>query len=258
MRRIDKSTSRNVLTDYAQEFPEATWSDFRDYNGGECYSTIKQKIFSEQSELCAYCEVGLKNEESHNKRIEHFISKSDVSTQINVHLDWFNLIGVCLGGTDFKNKEIYELPDNLSCDSHKAYLEDVEGIVDKNWNGKVLCPLSIPDGHYLFCFEKESGKLLPNEGRCLELEIDGNTHDSTLKLVEETIRVFNLNCERLNAARLKLFHQLHHKIKEARKSGDMGIIERFVMSWKREFPLFFQTSRDVILQDNKITAKYLR
>ncbi|HFS8455773.1 TPA: hypothetical protein ACH2LP_001214, partial [Vibrio cholerae] len=66
------------------------------------------------------------------------MSKSVISSSRNVHLDWFNLIGVCLGGTDYKNREKYELPENLSCDSHKAHIEELSSIADKDWNGKVL------------------------------------------------------------------------------------------------------------------------
>lgn len=257
MRRISKSTESNVLTEYAEEFPESDWRAFRQHDGGESYSTIKTKIFSEQYDLCAYCEVGLKDEPIHNKRIEHFVSKSDKSSSHNVHLDWFNLIGVCLGGTDYKNREQYELPENLSCDSHKAHIEGLESIADKNWNGKVLSPLCIAQEHGLFGFDKATGNLTPDLKACNEQVIEGNTHETTLLLVEETIRVFNLNCERLSAARLKLFRQLQNKLRMAKKTGDMGIIERFVASWKRDVPLFFQTSRDAILLDNKITSRFL-
>ncbi|EOS9897832.1 retron Ec78 anti-phage system effector HNH endonuclease PtuB [Vibrio cholerae] len=257
MRRINKSTDSNVLTEYAAKFPDSNWDDFRLHNNGESYAAIKAKIFSEQYDICAYCEVGLKDEPNHNKRIEHFVSKSVISSSRNVHLDWFNLIGVCLGGTDYKNREKYELPENLSCDSHKAHIEELSSIADKDWNGKVLSPLSILQDHGLFDFDKVTGNLKPNLQACNEQVIEGNSHETTLLLVEETIRVFNLNCERLSAARLKLFRQLQNKIKIARKTGDRGIIERFVASWKRDFPLFFQTSRDVILLDNKITSSFL-
>lgn len=257
MRKINKSTESNVLTEYAEEFPDSTWDEFRQHNKGESYSTIKTKIFSEQYEICAYCEVGLKDEPIHNKRIEHFVSKSDNSSSHNVHLDWFNLIGVCLGGTDYKNREQYELPENLSCDSHKAHIEGLESIVDKNWNGKVLSPLSIAQEHGLFGFDKATGNLIPDLKACNEQVIEGNVYETTLLLVEETIRVFNLNCERLSAARLKLFHQLQHKLRKARQTRDIGVLERFVASWKRDYPLFFQTSRDAILLDNKLTSKYL-
>ncbi|MFS1958034.1 retron Ec78 anti-phage system effector HNH endonuclease PtuB [Vibrio cyclitrophicus] len=257
MRTINKSTDDNMLTDYASEFPNAEWDDFRTHNNGESYTVIKNLIFLEQYEICAYCEISLKDEEPHNKRVEHFRSKSDHSTTHNVHLDWFNLIGVCLGGTDYKNREKYDLPENLSCDSHKSHFEGVKKVTDKDWNGKVLSPLNMPCEQALFFFEKESGRLIPNEVKCNQIVIEGNLHGSTLLLVEETIKVFNLNCDRLNKARLKLFRQLQHKIKEARKNGDLGIIERFVASWRRDSPLFFQTSRDAILLDNKITARYL-
>ncbi|CCN34644.1 conserved hypothetical protein [Vibrio nigripulchritudo SO65] len=259
MRKIFKSTEENELTRYATEHPNGTWNNFRNHNQGRDYKAIKSKLFSEQSELCAYCEVGLHEAGDNNRRVEHFHSKSDVTDeQHNVHLDWFNLLGVCVGGTDHVSKQAFELPANLSCDAYKAYIEAVENITDKNWQGKVLSPLTIPQPHKLFTFNKATGQLHPNEAYCAEYSMEDNKFESTIELVCETIRVFNLNCERLNKARLKVFHSFEKRFKVARQNNDMNILKRLTLHWSQGSPLPFQTTRNIIMEDNAITSKMLQ
>lgn len=243
----------NELISFQNSNPTADWEDFRKYNSGNDYTIIKTKIFEDQSELCAYCEVNLKDAKPHNKRLEHFRSKSDRNATTNISLDWTNIIGVCLGGTDFLSKNEYELPINLSCDSHKAHFEEKNKIIDKDWNGKVLSPLDMPNAPLLFTFDKATGKLLANVTNCQLTTINNNKLPTTLELVNNTIKVFNLNCPRLNNARLVIFHELQRKL----KSKDINLIRRLTISWNRTYPLPFQTTRDIILRDNRITAQYL-
>lgn len=171
---------------------------------------------------------------------------------MNIHLDWSNLLGVCVGGSDYESKAIYELPFNLSCDAHKAHLESTQKKLDKNWNGKVISPLTIPENHNFFKFEKATGKLLPNLDYCTIYKFNENQFETTEELVSETIRVFNLNCDRLNKARLQVFYFLQSKIKLARKTNDLNQLKRFINSWNRGKPLLFQTTRDILLKDNKL------
>lgn len=258
LKKINKSTASNKLTDYATEHPEASWEDFRDHNNGISYREIKSKIFQEQNNLCAYCETSLEGAYENNRRIEHFRSKSDSTEEsINVHLDWFNLLGVCVGGSDEENKINFKLPANLSCDSHKAHLESIEKIKDKDWNGKVLFPFTLPDPHQLFHFEKFSGMLIPNKIYCEQIEIAENKFPTTEELVGQTIRVFNLNCYRLCQARLIVFHEFEKQVKIARERRDIDRLKRLVQQWKRDHFLPFQTTRDFLLSDNVITRTFL-
>ena len=259
MRKIFKSTEENELTRYALAHADNTWGEFREHNQGRDYKAIKSKLFTEQHELCAYCEVGLHEAGDNNRRVEHFHSKSDVTDErYNVHLDWFNLLGVCVGGSDHISKQAFELPANLSCDAYKAHIEAVENITDKNWKGRVLFPLTIPEAHKLFTFNKATGELHPNEAYCIELPIDGNKFDSTKELVCETIRVFNLNCDRLTKARLKVFHFFERKFKIARQNKDIESLRRLTLHWSQGGPLSFQTTRNMIIEDNAITSKMLQ
>ncbi|WP_181319275.1 retron Ec78 anti-phage system effector HNH endonuclease PtuB [Photobacterium kishitanii] len=254
MRKINKTQEDdNELIIFSHENPNASWEDFRHYNSGKDYDIIKEKIFINQSQLCAYCETSLDNVTKNNKRIEHFRSKSDKNATHNIALDWNNIIGVCLGGTDNISKKDYELPTNLSCDSYKAYIEDKESIKDKDWNGKILSPLTIPDAPLLFVFDKLTGKLFPDEENCKLINIENNIYSTTRELIERTINVFNLNCERLNKARLIIFRELQRRL----KSKNLLLIENFTKSWNRSYPLSFQTTRDIILKDNKITSRFL-
>ncbi|MEQ3442316.1 retron Ec78 anti-phage system effector HNH endonuclease PtuB [Pseudoalteromonas sp. BZP1] len=254
MRKIHKSDVENELSRFKLQYPEASWDDFRDYDQSRSYKAIKKIAFDDQFDICAYCEQNLADEHENNKRIEHFRSKSDTA-DFNIALDWFNLLGVCVGGSDYENKRKYELPANLSCDSHKAFLENVEKITDKDWYGKVLFPLELPEPHMLFTFDKSTGMLKPNKDYCENLEIEPNKNQNTVELVEETIRVFNLNCERLNSARLKVFYYSEKVIKLAREQNDKHKLESLINSWSRCKPLPFQTTRDIILSSNSLLNK---
>ena len=259
MRKIFKSTEENELTRFAEAHPNSKWSDFRDYNQGTDYKIIKSKLFFEQSELCAYCESGLHQVGENNRRVEHFHSKSDaIDEQKNIHLDWYNLLGVCVGGSDHISKQSFELPANLSCDAYKAHIESVENITDKNWKGKVLFPLTLPEPHRLFILDKATGELHPNDAYCAECTIEGNIFESTQELVGETIRVFNLNCDRLNKARLKVFHFFERQFKLARQNRDINRIKSLAIHWSRGKPLSYQTTRNIILKDNATTSKILQ
>lgn len=258
MIRINKSTEENALIRFSLSEPNATWNDFREIEQGEAYNSIKKLVFEEQFELCAYCEVSLQDCTENIKRVEHFKSKSGASPLgENLHLDWFNLLGVCVGGSDFKNKEAYELPENLSCDSQKARIEEVEKLEDKNWLGKVLFPLDLQEENKLFDFDKPTGMLIPNAEHCANTDIPHNKFESTLQLVEETIRIFNLNCDRLNKARLVIFYDFERQIKVAREKGDMNRIKFLASNWSGRPPKAFQTTRNFLLRDNLMTSKII-
>jgi uncharacterized protein (TIGR02646 family) len=256
--RINKSIQENDLTNFSLKEPNSTWEDFRNLDQGAAYISIKKLIFEEQLELCAYCEASLQGCTENNKRVEHFNSKSGISPlNKNLHLDWFNLLGVCLGGSDLKSKEEYQLPQNLSCDSQKARIEETEKLKDKNWIGKVLFPLYLSADHKLFVFIRSTGELAPNIEYCANNNIPDNKFENTVILVEETIRIFNLNCDRLNKARLVIFYDFERYIKVAREKKDPNRIKFLVKKWSARSPKPFQTTRNFLLRDNPLTSKFI-
>ncbi|MFL1907043.1 HNH endonuclease family protein [Plesiomonas shigelloides] len=253
MIRINKSNCPHGLNEFRLSNPNATWQDFKNYNGGSAYRAVRDKIFNDQYFICAYCEAKIPvNELELLSRVEHFNSKSGTThgVGINYHLDWGNLLGVCVGGE--RDGTIYALPDNLSCDSHKGHWECKNHFTpeQKNWVGKVLSPLDIPSGHILFDFVKSTGGLKANELYCASVVITGNQLTSTTALVEETIKIFNLNCDRLNRARLEIFHEFSRARAKAAKQNDITPMERLVLQWLRDEPLMFQTTRNILIRQS--------
>ena len=258
MKQTKKSPSSNLFLEYALNNPLSNWSEFREYNAGELYKETKNKIFVDQNNLCAYCEVDLSGAYDNNKRIEHFKSKSGClfpTITNNWNIEWNNLLGVCVGGSDFENKKIFDLPQNLSCDAHKERYEDSHAHISKDWNGYVLNPLSNYESYKVFDFNKATGELFPNAS-CADIIIQGNKHPSTYELVEHTIDVFNLNCERLKTARLQILHQYGNQIKKI--ISNKITIEQFLDRWMNgEHSLPFQTTRNILIMNNKKIAGHV-
>lgn len=242
MKKLNKSIPPNALTQFLSLNPNDSWKNFRDFNNSNDYNFIKQLIFTDQGELCAYCEKSLKNNYPHKKRIEHYHSKSDKSIpNINWALDWNNVIGVCFGGSD--TKDIHPLPNNLSCDAHKAHLEEIGGL-SKQSIGQTLNPLDMIANPALFNFDKATGKLEVNPSACNQYIPKNNAFNTPAELVSNTIKVFNLNCDRLIENRLQVFHDHQRKIKSARQKNNTQIHSQLAKAWFNEkWPSFFTTRR---------------
>lgn len=251
MKKVTKSSVENALTVFASNHPTADWDDFR--NSG-AYTEFKSLVFQEQFYLCAYCEVDLSDVGSHNQRIEHFNSKSSVGGLVNLHLDWFNILGVCIGGSDRDSRTEFSLPANLSCDSHKAHLEKKN---PSHWDGKVVSPLLLPDDMSLFNFKKGTWELLPDYTNCQQVTFEKNCFPTTHELVQETINVFNLNCDRLTKARSKLFHEYQNRLRNYRQTGNKAILENLVLTWSGNPPRSFQTVRDSIVREASLIINKL-
>lgn len=257
MKTITKSEEGLSFCQYKIDQPDSTWDEFKNYENGRVYKAIKNQIFDDQFHLCAYCEASVPKEHEFERRIEHFRSKSGCDPRIdNWHLDWMNLLGVCVGGSNCKNE--FELPLNLSCDSHKSYFEDVNKVVNKNWDGKILSPLALPMEHELFIFDKTNGNLLPNKSYCDNIVIASNTYTSVVELVSKTITVLNLNCERLNRARLVILHDFNHSLANYRKTNNNTVFKNLVIRWSQGAPSFFQTTRQIILKDSPLAIKIIQ
>jgi uncharacterized protein (TIGR02646 family) len=271
MRKVDKSKPPNALTNYESRLPNETWKNFKNFNAGEDASSLKKKLFDEQYDLCAYCEVDLslgdpdspKEDDTleNNRRVEHFKSKSGWKVGdpgINWGLDWDNVIAVCVGGTDYRNMIDYSMPENKSCDSFKEHLESQSQSINKDWHGNVLFPVYLPYSHQLFVLNKATGELKVNEEYCSKLSFIKNNQPSTADLVNKTIISFNLNCERLNKARLNVFYDFERAKKQARISGDIIKFKSFLIRWGLGKPKFFQTTRDILINESPRSLALLK
>jgi uncharacterized protein (TIGR02646 family) len=243
LKRIDKSEGPNQLTVFNEDFPQSNWDDFRERDFGKSYADIKKNIFDGQSWICGYCEISIPKDNLTKQKIEHFHDKSDADEQHNWALDWDNIFGVCLGGSD-KKSELYPLPYNLSCDSHKEY---VKSQIGDDPSGVVLNPLSIPSNYSLFTFDKRTGHLEPDETACLACIITPNTHENTFELVSKTIEVFNLNCYRLIESRRAILLNYNQLFARYRKANDRDGARKLAERWFRDKTLSFHTTRRILL-----------
>lgn len=261
MRRINKSHTSNVLTVYAAKNPDGNWDSFQKNNNKD-FKSIKAKIFEEQSYICAYCEIDLSTEHTyeHHRRVEHFNSKSGWKVgqaQPNWHLDWYNVIGVCIGGTDKNNLDRFVMPDNKSCDSYKEHLETNCGY-EKEWRGKVVSPLEVELCSEMFQYVMASGTLTINDEYADSVQFKENVYETSAELLQKTLVLFNLNCERLELAR-RAVHYSYERLKaEFRKSGDLDRFKFKLKKWSgSEKVLSFQTTRDILLRECPLARKYL-
>jgi len=245
LKKVLKSSPPNVLTVFAHKYPRSLWDkgthNFTNYNKGRLYQLLKKKLFSEQGWICAYCECEIKIEKPHLQRVEHINDKSNYNPAIstnwvhNLHLDWNNLVGVCLGGSSPKNT-LYPTPQNLSCDSYKAYKE----ISHKEF----LNPLEIQDFPNLFQLEKRTGKLKAHIENCKLVTIPNNIDATTEELVNKTIDNLNLNCDRLMTDRYTVMVAYNREIEKGRRANDRNVFKNLAQKWFSEkFPSFFTTRR---------------
>jgi hypothetical protein len=150
------------------------------------------------------------------------------------------------------------MPENKSCDSYKEHLESKSKAVDKDWHGNVLFPIYLPHFHQLFSFDKATGELNENVDYCSKLSFIKNNHPDTASLVRHTITSFNLNCERLNKARLQILYDFDRAKKRARDSGDMDKYRFFLYKWGVEKPKLFQTTRDILISESPRAVALLK
>lgn len=243
MKRISKSKDGNPLQSFASLSPNANWDDFRNNHQGSDYRQLKAQIINDQGGLCAYCEKDISQLQPTGQRIEHFHSKSDTSdVTVNWALDWQNVFLVCIGGNDADQTK-HPLPSNLSCDSHKDHLIS-KNKLDVACEGFYLNPLEIVEAPCLFDFDKPTGKLIPNQEACSQWQATSNRFSTTFELVENTIQVLNLNCQRLLDDRLEVLKAYNQQVSSARKRNDRDFKKHLVQRWfNHHWPSFFTTRR---------------
>lgn len=255
MKKINKSLPPNPLTLFAANQPAANWENFRNHGvlgqaAGADYKATKKLIFDDQGELCAYCEEKTPHTQPDKQRLEHFHSKSDkTNPQKNWALDWGNIFGVCLGGSD-SSRSIKRQDKNLSCDSHKDHL--LTKAEQNNCEGLYVNPLHLHAFPCLFEFNKRTGELTAHAANCQKVTFSVNQHASTEALVTKTIEVFNLNCKRLTDNRIKVFAELERLKKKAHLAGKKNnvFMQELTQIWLKSAPYqnFFTTRRILLGQ----------
>lgn len=205
MHRLNRVLPPPSYHQFVANYPECRdWGFFRD---SSAYKDAKAALKTNQSDLCAYCEVRL-SADNGKVRIEHFHPKSDADVSHNWMLDWQNIIVVCFGEWD-------------TCDTHKAHVQEgrivVEGVPKgMEFEGYILNPYDMPH-ECLFAFEADTGKLKPNSITCERVPVAGNKHKSVQDLVRATIDVLNLNAPRLCQWRKDVNREYENLRKELRQ-----------------------------------------
>jgi uncharacterized protein (TIGR02646 family) len=247
VKRVKKGMEPTKLEEYRNKNPGSTWDQMKNdaASGGRmCYSAIKETARNEQGGLCAYCETGITEQ---TQQIEHFHSKSDTDGPHNWALDWNNLLAVCDGGSNpYSPGYLEPLPDNLSCDQHKNHWS-LKGKLPKSCEGWLLNPLQLAAFPNLFSLDLGTGKLRADPQACASVpDFELNHCGSTAALVESTIQVLNLNCDRLCRDRLVVIRALEHEKKDLRRKGipaDQGLSMLAKRHFQRLWPTFLTVIR---------------
>jgi uncharacterized protein (TIGR02646 family) len=244
LRKINKSAVPPVsFSNYVSSNPNAKWKTFR--RKKLKYKELKFRIFEDQGWICGYCETSIDRNDSERQVIEHFHDRSDSSSSHNWDLDWNNIIGVCNGGKDV-NSIRYPRATNLSCDSHKNKAK-LQGLITDTPEGEILDPLEVPKFPCLFDFVPHTGELRANVSACSHVEVRKNNFCTVTDLVENTIKILNLNCSRLSDDRKKVFDSYQLLLSSARREGNLEIKEQLAKRWFDGVVTSFYTTRRILL-----------
>ncbi len=210
MKKVPKSTQVPTdLGNYVVANPGNSWNQFRD-NEPKALDAVRVQIVRDQRGLCAYCEIDTQVSVGgvglDDFRVEHFHPKSPVDPTHNYGLDWFNLLGVCHGGSQ-RSVAIasrHTSPDH-SCDVPKDNL---------NLVGVIFDPTNDVPAFPRFFQYVENGM---DAGR---IEVDKVNCPTSLHLKgEQTIEKLRLNAPRLTRLRKVVFDKLREEISNAEDAG---------------------------------------
>lgn len=253
MKRVLKGGEPTNLTHYRNAAPQGTWDAMKTdahYGGQQAYDDCRRDLIGQQKGLCAYCEIDIRDNNPLKCRVEHFHPKSDISPRHNWALDWQNMLGVCNGGSYEHVREdgFYLEPrdKNLSCDAHKDKMIQ-SGRLPAQCDGWILNPVQLAAFPTLFVIEKSTGKILPDASGCANHPpIQNNQHASIEALVERTIDMLNLNCDRLTTVRLRVIWDIERNKKKERESGvtaQQGLANLAQYYFHFQWKAFFTTIR---------------
>lgn len=252
MKRVVRSSEPPALATYRNAVPNSTWDQMKDdaHNGGPtAYKDCRTRLIGGQGGLCAYCEIDIRDNNPLRCRVEHFHPKSDTSGSNNWALDWDNMLGVCSGGScsyALSPHALEPIADNLSCDAYKDKMINT-GKLQEDCEGWILNPTQLVASPSLFLLEKSTGRLCPDEFACSQvLEFPNNKHQDIVMLVQHTIDMLNLNCDRLCQARLVVIRDIERNKKrerDARFSAPQGLANLASRYFRQRWPGFFTTIR---------------
>ena len=190
MKKVIKGAEPQLLAAYKVATPQNSWEQYTKKKNRKVL--VQDRLKSDQSGLCAYCEINLLEKDSAGDadfRVEHFHPKSDTSTAHNWHLDWQNLLGCCHGGSqsNVTSSTIRFTSLDHSCDVPKE---------DKNLDGIILNPLTdVPAYPSIFKCDRTSEKLTAHSENC----ISANISDA---IVQQTIDELRLDAGGVDDARI--------------------------------------------------------
>jgi len=181
MKRVGKGSEPQSLFLFRSSNPSSQWEQCK--RNTTRHHEIQRRICQDQSGLCAYCEIDLRPRRRGSLadfRIEHFHPKSDMSTDVNWHLEWSNLLGCCHGGSQAGVPDRYTT--DHSCDVPKG---------DKNLDGIILNPLRLPSD-CLFSFSRSNGSITVKEAACQKAGIEGVALNTIQELQLDGVRLRRL------------------------------------------------------------------
>ncbi len=242
MKKINKTQGQDKLTPYLLANPMSSWESFKGNNPID-ERADKNLMLQDQGGLCAYCEAKISDLGTAQQSVEHFHDKSDYPNALNHNwgLDWQNVFAVCKGGET--EGATYPTPDNLSCDRHKEYRKDIPAACE----GYLLNPLDIMANPALFEFNKATLHLKPNLVACQSFTPIHNQYATVEELVQNTIDILNLNCQRLIDSREQVLNAYNREIKRIRQSNNQNGFAQLAQCWfGSKWPSFFTTRRSLL------------
>ncbi len=211
MKTCLKGTTPELLKQYQEENPDATWEQFKN----ECqegYKQVQSQLREDQGNLCCYCEIDTKQGFGIGKddfRVEHFHPKSDSGSKRNWGLGWQNMLGCCHGGSERYVAHFDEryIPETAQRHSDVLKSESV-------WDDEILNPLEIPAFPILFKANRQDGRLSVLDDNCLNGGISIEKANNCLHS-----KRLNLNSEKLKGLRKKALDALVLHIQEMLAQG---------------------------------------
>jgi uncharacterized protein (TIGR02646 family) len=211
MKACLKSTPPELLKQYQEENPDATWEHFKN----ECqdgYKTVQDTLRNDQGNLCCYCEIETKQGFGNGKddfRVEHFHPKSDKFSKHNWALDWQNMLGCCHGGSERYVAHFDERYISEKVQRHSDVLKS-----ESVWDDEILNPLEIPAFPILFRTNRQDGSLSVLDENCLDAGISIEKANNCLHS-----KRLNLNSEKLKGLRKKALDAVVLQIGEMLAQG---------------------------------------
>jgi len=253
MKRVLQGAEPLALTAYRNAVPRSQWEEMKNnphYGGPLAYQDSRTTLVYQQGGLCAYCEIDIRDNDPLKCHVEHFHPKSDINYSHNWALDWQNMLAVCNGGSyrHIEESGFYLEPTahNLSCDAHKDKMIQTQRLAEK-CEGWIMNPLQLMAFPQLFRLDKSTGRLLPDPAVCIDYPaLANNQHTSILNLVQHTIDMLNLNCDRLIQARLRIIWDIEKNIKKQREAGldaQQGLANLAQRYFQFHWKAFFTTIR---------------